>query len=122
MQKKLFIVGDEKQAIYSFRGGDVSLFRNLENILSNRFKDISIKRSTLTTCYRSTNNIIDYVNNYFKDIPNFNYDKVLCKKNGGYVKVFNNDDLINHLIKNKLYTNTAILARTNSDLDVYKNI
>lgn len=118
--KKLFIVGDEKQAIYSFRGGDVSLFRNLENILSNRFKDISIKRSTLTTCYRSTNNIIDYVNNYFKDIPNFNYNKVLCKKTGGYVKVFNNDDLINHLVENKLYTNTAILARTNSDLDVYK--
>ena len=76
--KKLFIVGDDKQAIYGFRGGDVSLFRNIEKILKEAIPDISIKKLELNTCYRSKKNIINYINQLFSNLNNFKYNKVNC--------------------------------------------
>lgn len=119
--KSLFIVGDEKQAIYSFRGGDVSLFKNLEKLLIENIKDINITKNHLNVCYRSTKNIIDYVNKYFTDLHEYNYENVSCIKNGGSVKVLNPDDnIVEHLVQNNLMINCAILARDNKSLDKYK--
>ena len=122
--KKLFIVGDDKQAIYGFRGGDVSLFRNIEKILKEAIPDISIKKLELNTCYRSKKNIINYINQIFSNLNNFKYNKVNCIKDGGYVKAISfekdNNFVINSIIKNNLTKSTAILARKNDVLDKYK--
>ena len=92
--KKLFIVGDDKQAIYGFRGGDVSLFRNIEKILKEAIPDISIKKLELNTCYRSKKNIINYINQLFSNLNNFKYNKVNCIKDGGYVKAISFEKII----------------------------
>lgn len=122
--KKLFIVGDDKQAIYGFRGGDVSLFRNIEKILKEAIPDISIKKLELNTCYRSKKNIINYINQLFSNLNNFKYNKVNCIKDGGYVKAISyekdNNFVINSIVENNLTKSTAILARKNDVLDKYK--
>jgi superfamily I DNA/RNA helicase/CRISPR/Cas system-associated exonuclease Cas4 (RecB family) len=62
--KKLFLVGDVKQAIYGFRGGDVSLFvKSIEQMPS---------RLQLKTNYRSHQVIIDFNNRLF-DLVNDKY-------------------------------------------------
>ncbi|MFO0937111.1 MAG: UvrD-helicase domain-containing protein [Gemmataceae bacterium] len=57
--EKLFVVGDEKQSIYRFRGADVDLFRELRG----RVPDAG--RLSLSTNYRSRPGIIRFVNTLF---------------------------------------------------------
>ena len=52
----LFVVGDEKQSIYRFRGGEVSLFTHVMSLLP--------KRLSLTDNYGSTSGV-DKFNNAF---------------------------------------------------------
>ena len=60
---KLFIVGDAKQAIYGFRGGDLEVFENLEGeILSN-----GGERFVLQNNRRSNEGLVDFVNDYFSE-------------------------------------------------------
>lgn len=55
------IVGDEKQSIYGWRGGEKELFAGLENI-------ITAEVDTLNTCYRSDGRILDFVNSFFANL------------------------------------------------------
>ena len=57
-----FCVGDVKQAIYGWRGGVAELFE----VVRNQLKDI--KDDSLTKSYRSSQIIIDFVNQCFKNI------------------------------------------------------
>ncbi len=59
--ENIICVGDEKQSIYGWRGGEKRLFENLDIIID---ADVEI----LNTCYRSSENIIKYVNDLFIDI------------------------------------------------------
>ena len=58
--KNLFVVGDEKQAIYRFRGGEISLFTHVKTLLKNNL--------TLTDNYRSMAPIINFNNDFSKSI------------------------------------------------------
>ncbi|MBQ3289082.1 MAG: UvrD-helicase domain-containing protein [Kiritimatiellae bacterium] len=72
----LFFVGDPKQAIYSFRGGDIYTYKKAVT-------DPAVKASTfhLDQNFRSTPRLIDAVNALFMD-----------KKNGNsYVRTFGDD-------------------------------
>ncbi|MGM0602916.1 MAG: UvrD-helicase domain-containing protein [Bacillota bacterium] len=64
-------VGDEKQSIYGWRGGEKKLFADLENIIDG---DVE----TLADCYRSDKNIIELVNRFFSsiDVENWEYSGV----------------------------------------------
>lgn len=53
------IVGDEKQSIYGWRGGEKELFAKLENI-------IAAEVANLNLCYRSDGKILDFVNIFLK--------------------------------------------------------
>ena len=55
----LFLVGDEKQSIYSFQGGEIEVFK--------RAKD-DIGFITMDTNYRSDEGIIKFVNDLFKEL------------------------------------------------------
>ena len=57
---KLFVVGDVKQAIYGFRGGEISVF---QDCLSRIPRTLELKNN-----YRSLPNIITFNNLFFSDI------------------------------------------------------
>ncbi len=115
-------VGDEKQSIYAFRGGEKELFGNLPKILDAEEK-------TLDTSYRSYEHIIEFVNDFFYNLnDNWSYNKVnyLPDRKGGCVKCFLYDsksesncfeDMRDIIVKNGNYESSVILARTNSVLE-----
>ncbi len=59
---KFFLVGDEKQAIYSFNGGDPSIILNICRELKN------CETRELTNNYRSHPFIIDFYNHFFSSV------------------------------------------------------
>lgn len=56
---RLFVVGDDKQSIYRFRGADVSVFTRARSVL---------RTVPLSTNYRSTRSILHFVNELFARI------------------------------------------------------
>lgn len=63
--KRLFIVGDHKQAIYGFRGTDYRIFSRVSEDISHNG---AIKE--LSTCYRSYPNVVNTVNELFSKLLN----------------------------------------------------
>ncbi|MBF0479408.1 MAG: UvrD-helicase domain-containing protein [Candidatus Omnitrophica bacterium] len=57
----LFYVGDKKQAIYRFRGGDVTLFDDVKE----DFKPFNVQEEQLSRNWRSRQNIIEFNNRIF---------------------------------------------------------
>ena len=58
----LFVVGDEKQSIYAFQGGEIDIFkRAIEERFAGRFE-------TMATNYRSDRQILAFVNRIFSKI------------------------------------------------------
>ncbi len=77
--ESVICVGDEKQSIYGWRGGEKELFENLEII-------IEANEEKMDTSYRSKSKIIDFVNEFFINISDdWSYTKVNSVKEGGYV-------------------------------------
>jgi ATP-dependent exoDNAse (exonuclease V) beta subunit len=88
----LIIVGDEKQSIYSWRGGDKGLFLSFDRILGAVVE-------SLPTNYRSEKKIIDFVNLFFDHVSKnhltkneadrWEYKEVKCckKDDKGFVAV-----------------------------------
>lgn len=115
--RSLFFVGDEKQAIYSFRGSDSRLFMAISDYLG-------MKITSLPKNYRSAKNIVEFVNNTFKDkFPNYEIQSA-NKDIEGYVEVVNIPK--NHIfecIKNRINTllqnnkkDIVILTRKNNTI------
>lgn len=71
----LICVGDEKQSIYGWRGGEKALFENLSNI-------IEVSEETMSTSYRSCKNIVDFTNFVFKVISEAYEDDEINKEMG----------------------------------------
>ncbi len=116
-------VGDEKQSIYSFRGGEKGLFEGLDSMLEAAVE-------TLDTSYRSSSNVIKFVNSFFGSFnPEWKYSSVkyLPSREGGEVEVVlthskNSEkewqqEIVKIVKKCGNYSKTAILARKNSELD-----
>lgn len=81
--QNVIAVGDEKQSIYGWRGGEKELFSKLETILEG-------KSESLLTCYRSEKEILGFVNRFFSGLAiDWQYENVnhLPEKDKGYVKV-----------------------------------
>ncbi len=62
-RRSLFLVGDVKQAIYGWRGGDAGLF---EHVLDSWPQ---IHRTSMAVSYRSAQPVLDAVNALFSDLP-----------------------------------------------------
>lgn len=58
--QKLFLVGDLKQAIYGFRGGEISVFKQCQQQMPHVH--------ALKTNYRSSTSIIDFNNRFFSNL------------------------------------------------------
>jgi ATP-dependent exoDNAse (exonuclease V) beta subunit len=139
---RIIIVGDEKQAIYGWRGGEKKLLTAFSDITG-----FGIEDDDLTTSYRSKPVLMQWLNKCFgsKSLGlsnNWQYSKIdTFKKNGGFVQLdLRNGELFSDnkekLSKHDIYTefvqqvlkvklaegsidqkDTAILMRTNSELD-----
>ncbi|MDR1911241.1 MAG: UvrD-helicase domain-containing protein, partial [Helicobacteraceae bacterium] len=117
--KSFFYVGDQKQSIYRFRGGNPHLFSAVRKLYGDR-----IKTKTLDVNRRSLKNLIDFVNKVFKDkIPDFIEQKPHKEESDGYVEVTSGEDVIeivcdqvSRLLESGIKSdNIAILTRKNDD-------
>lgn len=117
-------VGDEKQSIYGWRGGEKKLFENLYEIIDSEVEE-------LDTCFRSKKNIIISTNSIFSMLSqesnqslssqwNFTEVKYKSSDDDGYLKVIKGEENSTSLeqmvaeIKNNFsssYSEIGILAR-----------
>jgi len=88
---RLFIVGDHKQSIYGFRGTDYHIFNEVcDDIKKNGLVE------ELSSCYRSTVNIVSTVNSIFRHLIN-PYEKLRAvpeREAGPQVEVITWDESI----------------------------
>ena len=129
--KTFFYVGDTKQSIYRFRGGNSELF----DYVINRYKP-SIHLNILDTNYRSSKTVVNFVNETFKNLPNYEYyDQIAKSGTDGYVEIKTlsmdeeskykeiEDKLEELFAKGVDPNNIAILTFTNDDvLSLYNHL
>ncbi|BAK71593.1 RecB-like helicase [Aliarcobacter butzleri] len=121
--KTFFYVGDTKQSIYRFRGGKRELFDYVAN--TNKILEVEV----LNTNYRSCENVINFVNELFLNLPNYEYFKQESVRANGYVEVIKDTNLeeeekflniaekIEELLNNGVnFNDIAILTYTNDDV------
>lgn len=147
----MIVVGDEKQAIYSWRGGERDLLLRMSDMVSQQEKP-----ELLTKTYRCNARIADFVNTIFSQLSEINredsfkwdYSPVQCAdtSSGGYIEIhirnraetksqssklskkrvyeeMIRDTLVPLLKKGEIdIANTAILARTNQELSEIANL
>ncbi len=105
-EKTIFVVGDEKQSIYSFQGANVELFEKMHKKFrvdslncKQKFYDVELNKS-----YRSDGNILKFVDKVFEnDFENVRHDTVKNSK-AGVVEIVDlfeksDDDSENELAK-----------------------
>lgn len=120
----LFVVGDDAQTIYSFRGADVNCIVHFEEIMSKvHGKDVTACSILLTTNYRSTPEILNVSNSLIKHNVN-RVDKTLVANNNNGPKVLHYharsiyteaDWVANRILSfDRPFSDFAILYRSNS--------
>ncbi len=108
--RSFFYVGDKKQAIYGFRGGNAALFDYVAKRYGMDVEELDVN-------YRSASNIVEYVNEQF-DLEQ------KSQRDGGYVEVGQSEDILETLQEKlrKLFDlgipeeDIAILVHTNNDI------
>ncbi|CEI72576.1 3'-5' exonuclease [Romboutsia hominis] len=135
---KLFVVGDEKQSIYRFRGADYTAFEQLKK----NFQQISIDKLnefSLVRNYRTNKKLLNNIDEWFVEIGDrverFNYnesDRIYSLKNSeceNEIEIrdlemsLSKTDLIKNLLDIKKETEeVCILVRRNSDVSYIKEI
>lgn len=136
--ENVICVGDEKQSIYGWRGGEKNLFENLEKIIGGEVEN-------LNTCYRSEENVVMFYNKFFKTLSEKSEDsskkweflEVNPKNQNkqGHIEILTkalvedeeekeNISVIDKIIEkiqldfNGVYEGIGILARQNKELDL----
>jgi len=120
--KTLFFVGDVKQSIYRFRGGAKELFGYAK-------KSLHLEVNALDTNYRSTEQVVNFVNEIFTcKIKGYEPQKVAKATGEGYVHVRSEETIepcvleaIALLLKEGVKPkDIALLVHTNKDAKVFK--
>ena len=127
--EKVICVGDEKQSIYEWRGGEKGLFENLSKIMGS-------EEETMGVSYRSKKEIVDFTNEFFKNYSelaklegiNWNFEPVESsdKDDKGYAAIYkvekdveNYCEKIADILEEKFkgdYRDICIIARNNDTL------
>lgn len=104
----IFVVGDPYQSIYSFRGASPDIMRSL---ISNP----SWTTIRLSTNYRSTQEICDFVNNFVTDRNDPNAIKLKSDRHGQNISFIHESDISKQISKLSS-EETAVLFRTNEEV------
>lgn len=110
-QPNIFMVGDVKQSIYKFRMAKPELFIEKYNSYASDESDSKYKKIELHSNFRSTQNVIDSVNNIFYQI--------MHKSIGGID--YNNENALNYggNINDEIDTSTEFCVMSNSEMDKF---
>lgn len=99
--KTFFYVGDTKQSIYRFRGGKRELF---DYVLKT---NPMVQDEVLNTNFRSCENIVNFVNNSFLNLANYEYHEQKAIHKDGFVEVLDDDSLVDRQKGEERYENIA---------------
>ena len=114
---RVIAVGDPFQSIYGFTGADIESFERFSQILKNHIK------LTLSFCFRCPNNIIEFAQNFRRDIKPFK-DKNGIIERIEFEKVVNvvrNSDLIISRTKAPLTILLFILIENNKQVNIHQD-
>lgn len=133
----LLLVGDAKQAIYRWRGGEAEQFINLssDNNTTSEKNPFQIKKTPnlLDTNYRSYSEIIEFNNNFFqfvsKHFSNDDYVNIYKKENqqklnskkGGYVQLSFIEEGLSAAEKDEIYPEKVFEIINDLDGEFDKN-
>ncbi len=116
--KSLFLVGDTKQSLYRFRGGEEDVF----GMVCNKY---GIKIENMNINYRSDKHIVEQVNKWFFGKMNDYVEQHSQSNSSGYVRVVSvvSDEIINKavaqakdlLLSGIPLSDLAFLVNTNDD-------
>jgi len=115
--RNIFCVGDPRQSIYGWRGSDIRHILNFEE----KYPDCDI--ITLTKNYRSTEHIVDLINNSIKHMRLPDLQSSIEGKKDIYLMKFTSEDeefefVIQKIIESGIPRNEIfVLARTNRQLN-----
>jgi len=121
--RSLFFVGDIKQSIYRFRGGAKELFKHAR-------KEFGVKREVLDTNYRSSKNVVEYVNEVFVSKINEYEPQKVNSKEEGFIEVCIDDAIEENVLEKVEFLleeganpkDIAILTHQNKDAKKLKDI
>lgn len=77
--RTLFVVGDEKQLIYSFQGAEITTFERMRKYYAGQFNNW--QEINLETSFRSAQKILDIVDNIFKNTETLSKSPIKHKAN-----------------------------------------
>ena len=97
-KRSIFIVGDEKQSIFSFQGSQPDISSKIYQFFSNKLQDKLLKID-LNNSFRSTKNILDFV------------DKIFCQEQFG-----------NAICKTESYLKHNPIRLGDSHIEFWQNI
>ncbi|WP_291144392.1 ATP-dependent helicase [Flavobacterium sp. UBA7680] len=114
---RVIAVGDPFQSIYGFTGADIDSFERFGQILKNNIK------LTLSFCFRCPNNVIEFAQNFRRDIKPFKdkngiIEKIEFEK---VINVVQNSDLIISRTKAPLTILLFILIENNKRVDIHQD-
>lgn len=108
-----FMVGDDWQSIYGFKGGDVQIFLSL-------MRDENWKSFHMATNYRNSEKILDIAKKVIRQATDIIDKRVKCARTEtGYVLLdskYNLDKYLDNINKYKDYKDWFILVRTNKEI------
>jgi exodeoxyribonuclease V beta subunit len=121
--RSLFFVGDIKQSIYRFRGGAKELFKHAR-------EQFGVKREVLDTNYRSSKNVVEYVNEVFVDKINDYEPQKVNSTEEGFVEVCLDDEVEEKVLEKVEFLldegvdakDIAILTHQNKDAKKLKDM
>lgn len=110
-----FYVGDELQAIYSFRG-------STDKYLASMYNDKEFEKFYLVENYRNPPNIIKFAESLVVSTNKFRPNSIPIKTRNGLVYEGTFDEALDDLLTMKNWGEWAILARTNNEVEEIQKI
>lgn len=107
--KNFFVVGDERQSIYGFKGGN-------DKYIKSMARDPYCAKYYLTQNYRNAPNIMDFANDLIASMTKISPSPECVKEKKGIVEKCNFADAVEELEWSQDWGNWFIITRTNNEL------